>query len=105
VQFKLLDLFSLMVNAPNFPEGFRAGYELRGFHPGRARFPLSPGELEKMDDIRSRIACVLTECGFPEAAASCRSPAGTNTGISLRADVERIVRSVLQGMNCDRPHQ
>ena len=40
VQLKLLDLFSLMVNAPNFPEGFRAGYELRGFKVGHARFPL-----------------------------------------------------------------
>ncbi|MBU3666495.1 MAG: dihydrodipicolinate synthase family protein [Chthoniobacterales bacterium] len=92
VQFKLLDLFSLMVNAPNFPEGFRAGYELRGFHPGRARFPLSPGELEKMADIRARIACVLAECGFPEAAQAC----GRAMPAPDRGQVESIVRNILK---------
>ena len=94
VQFKLLDLFSLMVNAPNFPEGFRAGYEMRGFTPGRARFPLSPGELDLMADIRARIACVLTECGFSEAARACQSKATVPDG-DLRATVEAIVRSVV----------
>jgi hypothetical protein len=73
-QFKLLDLFSLMVNAPNSPEGFRAGYQLRGFKTGNARFPLSPDERILMDDIRGRIACVLTECGFTEAASQCKCP-------------------------------
>lgn len=96
VQFKLLDLFSLMVNAPNFPEGFRAGYELRGFQPGRARFPLSPGELEKMADIRARIACVLAECGFPEAARACTVEAPDSD--RLRPMVESIVRHVMSGM-------
>jgi len=94
VQFKLLDLFSLMVNAPNFPEGFRAGYEMRGFSPGRARFPLSAGELELMADIRSRIACVLTECGFSEAAHACESKTLVSDP-ELRATVEAIVRSVV----------
>jgi 2-dehydro-3-deoxy-D-pentonate aldolase len=95
VQFKLLDLFALMVNAPNFPEGFRAGYELRGFQPGRARFPLSPGELELMDDIRGRIACVLAECGFTEAAHACQKAAGLPDD-QLRTTVESIVRNVLR---------
>ncbi len=94
VQFKLLDLFSLMVNAPNFPEGFRAGYELRGFQPGRARFPLSPGEMEKMGDIQARMACVLAECGFAEAARGCSLP-GSGATADLRDKVEAIVREVV----------
>lgn len=99
-QLKLLDLFALMVNAPNFPEGFRAGYELRGFHPGRARFPLSEDELSIMADIRSRIACVLAECGFQEAAAACERralPEASNAPPpeQLRTTVEEIVRKVL----------
>lgn len=94
VQFKLLDLFSLMVNAPNFPEGFRAGYEMRGFTPGRARFPLSAGELDLMGDIRARIACVLTECGFSEAARACQNKVQVPDS-DLRATVEAIVRSVV----------
>ena len=94
VQFKLLDLFSLMVNAPNFPEGFRAGYEVRGFTPGRARFPLAAAELELMADIRARIACVLTECGYPEAAKFCNSTPPAQSSVS-RVNVEAIVRDVI----------
>lgn len=93
-QFKLLDLFSLMINAPNFPEGFRAGYQLRGFKTGNARFPLSPKERTLMEDIRSRIACVLTDCGFPEAASQCKRPSSSE--IIPRMDVEAIVREVIR---------
>ncbi len=94
-QFKLLDLFSLMVNAPNFPEGFRAGYQVRGFQTGSARFPLSPDERALMNDIRSRIACVLTECGFPEAASSCKQ---TSAGSVSSVNVDEIVRDVMRNL-------
>jgi 2-dehydro-3-deoxy-D-pentonate aldolase len=96
VQFKLLDLFDLMVNAPNFPEGFRAGYELRGFRPGRARFPLSPAEVVSMADIRSRLACVLAECGFAEAAGGCVRDAKSPD--QLRETVQAIVREVMRSI-------
>jgi dihydrodipicolinate synthase/N-acetylneuraminate lyase len=100
VQFKLLDLFSLMVNAPNFPEGFRAGYEVRGFNPGRARFPLSNQELVTMTDIRSRIACVLKECGFQEAAPLCGvSSPRLAVSTASREDIETIVRNVLKSFH------
>lgn len=96
-QFKLLDLFSLMVNAPNFPEGFRAGYQLRGFDTGNARFPLSEDERKLMGDIRSRIACVLAECGFSEAAHACvNQKCQLQSDDRLRQTVEDIVRDVMQ---------
>lgn len=96
-QFKLLDLFALMVNAPNFPEGFRAGYQLRGFDTGNARFPLSKQELHLMEDIRGRIACVLAECGFSEASHACVR--GTDPARNeLRQQVEGIVRRVLKSL-------
>lgn len=99
-QFKLLDLFSLMVNAPNFPEGFRAGYQLRGFETGNARFPLSDQERVLMSDIRSRIACVLAECGFSEAAHACVTCSENSVGLDddLRAKVEDIVRDVMKSV-------
>lgn len=98
-QFKLLDLFSLMINAPNFPEGFRVGYELRGFTPGKARFPLSRAERELMAGIRSRIACVLAECGFPEAAHAC-VPNHPQPDV-MRTQVEEIVRRVMHSLKSD----
>jgi dihydrodipicolinate synthase/N-acetylneuraminate lyase len=93
-QFKLLDLFSLMINAPNFPEGFRLGYQLRGFNTGSARFPLSKEEQRIMGEIRSRIACLLAECGFTEAAHAC-GHAPTESP-QFRNQVEEIVRSVMK---------
>lgn len=97
VQFKLLDLFSLMVGAPNFPEGFRAGYELRGFTAGHARFPLSAGEQAGLESMRGRLACLLADAGFAEAASACERSRTSNAGTSTpgRVDVERVVREVL----------
>jgi dihydrodipicolinate synthase/N-acetylneuraminate lyase len=94
LQFRLLGLFSLMVGAPNFPEGFRMGYSLRGFEPGRARFPLSGRELQVMEELRGTLACTLAEEGFPEAASACSRGKGLDNAPS-RAEVERVVRSVL----------
>lgn len=93
LQFRLLDLFSLMVGAPNFPEGFRLGYALRGFKPGRARFPLSERELNLMEDLRGSLACMLADEGFAEAAASCRRKTA-EPGLA-REEIEAVVRSVL----------
>ena len=73
IQFKLLEVINHMLYAPNFPEGFRLGYSLRGFDMGQSRFNFSPQEKEQLEDIRSRLACLLMECGFQEAAASCQS--------------------------------
>ena len=96
VQFKLIDLFALMVGAPNFPEGFRAGYELRGFKVGHARFPLSAGEQATIEEIRGRLACLLADAGFAEAASACRRCApGAGKSTPDAAEVERIVRDVL----------
>jgi 4-hydroxy-tetrahydrodipicolinate synthase len=99
VQFKLLDLFSLMVGAPNFPEGFRAGYELRGFKAGHARFPLSEGEQAELETMRGRLACVLADAGFAEAASACRRPEGAaGKAPAKRRDIEDLVREVMEQM-------
>lgn len=49
-----------------------------------------------MAGIRSRIACVLAECGFPEAAHACvpRHPDPD----TLRPEIEHIVRSVMDSL-------
>ncbi len=74
IQLKLLDLINAMLYGTNFPEGFRAGMSLRGFNLGSTRQLLSPQEKSDLEDIRSKIACILAECGFSEAASSCRPP-------------------------------
>ena len=73
IQFKLLELIKTMFAAGNFPEGFREGVNLRGFHTGRGPQPMSPYEMEHFNAIRSKLACLLKECGFAEAADTCQT--------------------------------
>src|SRR5512137_1047428 len=98
IQFKLLDLINAMLYGTNFPEGFRAGMSLRGFNLGTTRQLLSPREQSDLEDIRGKIACILADCGFGEAASACRRPAGPASkprpeGALL--DVESVVRQVM----------
>ena len=67
IQISILDLFKTMVEATNFPEGFREGYNIRGFNPGRSRMVMSPMEEETMQSIRLRIADLLGEFGYSMA--------------------------------------
>ncbi len=73
IQFKLLELIKTMFAAGNFPEGFREGVNLRGFNTGRGPQPMSPHEMEHFNAIRNKLACLLKECGFAEAANSCQA--------------------------------
>lgn len=106
IQFKLLDLINAMLFGTNFPEGFRAGMSLRGFDLGTTRQLLSPREKSDLEGIRSRIACLLAECGFKEAAHACNAhavdgrggPASTPEGAldanEIAREVVRLLRQV-----------
>ena len=111
IQFKLLDLINTMLYAPDFPHGFRIGYELRGFNMGSSRYVLSSREKEELGNIRSKVACLLTECGFEEAASNCQKSradlvqpfVGTTLADKQGAsrnviDVDKIVDEVLRNL-------
>ena len=104
IQFQLLDLINTMLVGPNFPDGFRAGASLRGFKLGSNRQLLSPKEQVDLAEIRSKIACILTDCGFAEAAGSCRRREdATKVATDLtRVDVDAIVREILLHLRVDR---
>ena len=97
IQFKLLELIETMLAAGNFPEGFREGVNLRGFDMGRARQPMSPAELSHFQEIRTKLACLLAECGFPEASARCTQSAWKSPPLT-RSEMQEIVRSVIERM-------
>jgi 4-hydroxy-tetrahydrodipicolinate synthase len=96
VQFKLLELIGTMLRAGNFPEGFREGAALRGFKVGPSRQPPSSDEAEQLEAVRGKLACLLAECGFSEAAYACKQPTSRST--LDRVDIEKIVRGVIQGL-------
>ncbi len=100
IQFKLLDLINAMLYGTNFPEGFRAGMSLRGFNLGTTRQLLSPREKSDLEDIRAKIACILADCGFSEAAGACRRPAAASKGAlatptDLTVSVDDVVKDVM----------
>ena len=98
IQFRLLDLIDAMLSGVNFPDGFRAGMTLRGFALGSGRQLLSPKEQLGMEDIRSKIACILADCGFEEAAHACRRPSGApaDPGAAKAIDVDGIVQEIMK---------
>lgn len=104
VQFKLLELINTMLTAGNFPDGFRTGCAIRGFDVGSARQPLSPAEESSVAEVRKKLACLLAECGFAEAARECELNAandncgchGKSSSGGLGVDTEAIVQAVLQ---------
>ena len=97
-QLKLLDLVEAMFEAPIFPEGFRAAASLRGFNLGSSRQPISEREDQNLENLRGKLACILTDCGFPEAAHACpRDSRATATPPRPEGDsVESIVQEVLR---------
>ena len=97
IQLRLLDLIEAMFAAPIFPEGFRAAAALRGFDLGSSRQPLSIAEQADLGQLRARLACILADCGFGEAAHACVRPGGGHD--DLRSQVETIVRNTLQNLN------
>jgi 4-hydroxy-tetrahydrodipicolinate synthase len=64
LQYKLLKLFDAIVDAADFPEGFRAAVSLRGFRTGVGRQPLSTSQQVELAPIRDTLQCLLTEEGF-----------------------------------------
>lgn len=102
IQLQLLDLVNAMLFGANFPEGFRAGMSLRGFNLGTSRQLLSPREQCDLDDLRAKIACILTDSGFQEAASACQRTDCQGTIAVERQQVDSIVREVLQKLRHDQ---
>jgi dihydrodipicolinate synthase/N-acetylneuraminate lyase len=76
LQYRLLELFDAMLYSADFPEGFRAAVELRGFEMGRSRQPLSPTQQINRDNLQRVLRCLLADCGFVEALPEGCPPRG-----------------------------
>ena len=97
VQLKMQELIATMFAAGNFPEGFRAAVSLRGFNPGPPRFPLSPQELVHLEEAKGKLACLLGECGYAEAARECELRGGSPAKSRRPSlDVDSIVEAVVK---------
>lgn len=98
IQLKLLDLINAMLYGTNFPEGFRVGMSLRGFNLGTTRQLLSPREQVDLEGMRGKIACILTDCGFMEAAGACLATPKADAQMLHNLSIDEIVNKVMRSL-------
>jgi dihydrodipicolinate synthase/N-acetylneuraminate lyase len=66
LQARLIPLFDAMLTAMDFPEGFRAGVELRGFNFGKGRQPLSEPQQRQRGEVQAKLKALVEEFGVDE---------------------------------------
>ncbi len=93
LQYRLLELFDTMLYSADFPEGFRAAVELRGFRLGRSRQPQSDAQRIDSAALQSVLRCILSDFGYVEAP-----PEGcpARTGNIDKDRISHIAASVIQ---------
>ncbi len=92
LQYDLVELFDTMIYSAEFPEGFRAAVELRGFQMGQGRQPLADEQRTDIATLSRTLQCKLAEHGFTdEPVGGC--PIGENQ--SDTAEVGAIVQNVV----------
>ena len=93
MQFRILELFDTMLFSADFPEGFRAAVELRGFKVGRSRQPQS--DKQKIDylTLQNVLRCILADFGYVEGPAGGCPP---RTGNIEQDRISHIAATVLE---------
>ena len=92
MQYRLLELFDAMLYSADFPEGFRAGVEIRGFDMGRSRQPLSETQRVDRAALSRLLQCILADFGYVEAPNEGCLP---RTGNASQDRLSQITASVI----------
>ena len=93
VQYDLVSLFDTMIYSAEFPDGFRAAVNLRGFNMGVGRQPLSQEQKTDLVSLSKTLQCLLAEQGFTDQpVGGC--PVSKSPPVD-RAEVDAIVQNVL----------
>jgi 4-hydroxy-tetrahydrodipicolinate synthase len=91
-QFRILELFDAMLNQFEFPDGFRAGADLRGFHFGRGRQPQTKTQRANRAVLSSVLQCILADFELVERpAGGCT----VRSGDTAQDMVKQVVISVM----------
>ena len=93
LQFRLLELFDAMLYSADFPDGFRAAVEVRGFRAGRGRQPQSERQQVDYVSLQRVLQCILADFGYVEAAALVCPP---RTGNIDQDRVRHITAAVVE---------
>ncbi len=95
LQYRILDLFDTMLNPFEFPDGFRAAAEMRGFRMGRGRQPATAAQQVNRSQLQNVLQCLLSDFGVVTPPAGGCAP---RTGDLHRDQVSQIVYEVLHAL-------
>jgi 4-hydroxy-tetrahydrodipicolinate synthase len=73
-QYRILELFDVMLYPFEFPDGFRAAAELRGFRMGRSRQPQTGAQQADRTALASVLQCILADFELVERPAAGCAP-------------------------------
>jgi len=73
-QYRILELFDAMLYPFEFPDGFRAAAELRGFRMGRSRQPQTGAQQANRTALASVLQCILADFELVERPAAGCAP-------------------------------
>lgn len=92
LQYRVLEIFDLMLNPFEFPDGFRAAAGMRGFALGHGRQPMTPAQEAERDSLAQVLRCILAEFGaVPPPEAGC----APRTGLAAADKTSQVVYEVL----------
>ena len=95
LQLRLIELFDAMLYSADFPEGFRAAVDLRGFDFGRGRQPLSEGQRLDREALQRVLRCIIADFGVVDAPPGGCAP---RTGNMPRDKVAEITNEVMAAL-------
>src|SRR5687767_12193245 len=78
LQMRILEVFDAMLYSADFPEGFRAAVELRGFDFGASRQPLSEAQRVDRAALQRVLQCILSDFGVVDAPPEGCPPRAAN---------------------------
>jgi 4-hydroxy-tetrahydrodipicolinate synthase len=93
LQYRLLELFDAMLYSADFPEGFRAAIDLRGFQFGKGRQPLSESQTVDQAALQHVLRCILADFGVVEPPSGGCAP---RTGNMTRDKIAQIAQEVVE---------
>jgi len=93
MQFRMLELFDAMLYSADFPEGFRAAVELRGFQVGPSRQVRSDRQQIDYVALQNVLKCILAEFGYVQGPAGGCPP---RTGNMDQDRISHIAATVIE---------
>lgn len=91
LQLRLLELFDAMLYSADFPDGFRAAVDLRGFSFGPSRQPLSEKQQLDRQSLQRLLKCILADFVDVGTTGEC-SPRGYDPAVDR---VQQITSAVM----------